>query len=565
MRRLRRPLLLLFPLGVLAVGLVWSGFAPKGTVPRAKTAAAKWERGAAVAIASSDIGVRVDLATGRVEIYAPVWEGSGEEKLAPPKVEKGEGAVVSVARSAREMTLTNADGSRSLFTLAADGRSIRERWSPAPPPLDTVVEDGFRTYAATVPAFGKAIPRPEVSIRIESDDPRDGAVAAACLDDLVTAVHPRLRQSISPFGLTNSLYFGHVFWDADVWVFSALALLDPEAAAEIPQYRLRQETAARRSFFRWDQGGRANAFGKTTTGGGDPPEAGIKYPWESSVSGGETVPGPSRFEDHITGSVAWSLRRAADLGLVPSADAERIVRGAGTFYNLRRSGRDLRATVSPDEFHTGDNDLYTNLLAGWAIRGGRFSEPFPLKLPRDARGFLTYDGDAGRGYKQAAALLAVYPLQYPPAEREAAAMLDRYAEAVTQNGPAMSDAIHAIVAARAGLADRGLKYWRRSWAGYWDPATGMFSEKRAVRRELFYTGEAGVTQAVLYGFLGLRVDREGAGKGTLVAKLRNGMALTCAPHLPKGWRSVTLDGLSVLGKRYRVVASAGDRVSITAL
>lgn len=517
-----------------------------------------------MAIASSDLGVRVDLATGREEVYEPVYEGSGEEKLRPPKTSRGHGTVVAVTRGADHMKLRYADGSLGTYTLQKGGRIIWDAWAPS---REKGGDDKWpvRFIEAQAPGAGAAISLPKAAVRIESDDPMDQAVVQACLDDLVTAVHPRLRQSISPFGLTNSVYYGHVFWDADVWVFPALALLDPEAAAEIPRYRLRQERAARRNFFAWDQGGRPDARGKTIGRGGDPPEAGIKYPWESSVSGGETVPGPSRFEDHIAGSVAWSVRRAADLGLVPAPDADRIVAGAGTFYRLRASGRDLRATVSPDEFHTGGNDLYTNLVAGWAISGGRFAEPFPLNLPRDARGFLTYDGDSGKGYKQAAALLAVYPLQYPPAEREAAAMLDRYGDKVTANGPAMSDAIHAIVAARAGLADRGLGYWRKSWAGYWDPMTRMFSEKRAVRREIFYTGEAGVLQAVLYGFLGLRVDRAGASSGVLVARLKNGMALTCSPHLPKGWRSVTVEGLSVLGVRYRVVASGAGKVSVVRL
>ncbi len=558
MRRLKRPWLLLLPLAALVLGLAWLGAQENGATPRtpprpeAETAH-KAGRGGGAAIASSDLGLRVDLATGREETYSPVYEASGEEKLLPPKVAKGNGPVVAVARSAREMRLRYADGSSARFALAADGRSIEVR--PG-------AQGAIRTIRATVPPAGAAIARPVVSIRIESDDPRDARVVAGCLDDLMTAVHPRLRRSVSPFGLTNSLYSGHVFWDADVWVFPALALLDPEAAAEVPRYRLRQEGAARREFFRWDQAGRPNAAGRTVERGGDPPEAGIKYPWESSVSGGETVPGPSRFEDHVTGSVAWSLRRAADLGLVPERDADRVVRGAGTFYRLRATGRDLKATVSPDESHTGDNDLYTNLLAGWAMGGGRFPERFRLSLPRDARGFLTYDGDSGRGYKQAAALLAVYPLQYPPAEREAGAMLDRFAAKVTPNGPAMSDAIHAIVAARAGEADRGLGYWRASWQGFFDEGTGMFSEKRGGRREVFLTGEAGVLQAVLYGFVGLRVDRTGAGKGVRVAALKGGMELTCAPHLPKGWRSVEVEGLSVLGRRYRVVASAGDRVSV---
>ncbi len=44
---------------------------------------------------------------------------------------------------------------------------------------------------------------------------------------LQSAIHPDGGMSISPFGLSNQMYNGHVFWDADIWVFPALALLDP--------------------------------------------------------------------------------------------------------------------------------------------------------------------------------------------------------------------------------------------------------------------------------------------------------------------------------------------------
>ncbi|MER3497117.1 MAG: hypothetical protein C4320_10430, partial [Armatimonadota bacterium] len=193
--------------------------------------------------------------------------------------------------------------------------------------------------------------------------------------------------------------------------------------------------------------------------------------------------------------------------------------------------------------------LYTNLLADWTMSGGRHPARPTLTLPKDATSFLTYQGDAVRGYKQAAALLAIYPLQYPPAEAQGLTMLHRFGPKVTPNGPAMSDAIHAIVAARAGDPEEGLRYWRKSWAEFFDPATRMFSEKRRSRREQFLTGEAGCLQAVLYGFAGLRIGEPRPGDRVL-AKLKRGKVLSCRPNLPMEWQSLKISGLAILGRRY---------------
>jgi hypothetical protein len=73
---------------------------------------------------------------------------------------------------------------------------------------------------------------------------------------LRSAIQPDSKMAISPLGLSNDTYFGHVFWDADVWVFPALAFVDPEAARAIPNYRLERLAAARSNYSSWfDSGG----------------------------------------------------------------------------------------------------------------------------------------------------------------------------------------------------------------------------------------------------------------------------------------------------------------------
>lgn len=391
---------------------------------------------------------------------------------------------------------------------------------------------------------------------IEIDGPvEDQQAVRSWLLNLRSALSPDGPMAVSPMGLSSGVYHGHVFWDADVWVFPALMLLDPERARAIPGYRLRLEDAARRNYERWVAGGREVGDGPLGTGAPPAPGA-LMAPWESSVTGLETVPGPSRHQHHITGTVVLGLEKAAMLGLVQQADVARFGAGAAAFYLDRSSVgaggvRTLRSTMSPDEHHTGDNDLYTNLIAERVIRryGPESQRQVSFAMPRDGKGFLTYDGDTLRSYKQAAAVLAIYPLQDPRAEAEAKEMMERFAGKVTQAGPAMSDSVHALIWARLGETDRAYEAWRKSWKDFSRGPLLLFSEKRSSDRSYFLTGAGGSLQAVIYGFLGARLDTAEPKPGTPAIRVRGGW-LTFSPKLPAAWKSVNLKGLSVLGKNY---------------
>lgn len=379
-------------------------------------------------------------------------------------------------------------------------------------------------------------------------------------------------MSISPYGLSNSTYNGHVFWDADIWVFPALALIDPERAKTIAAYRLELKDAARRNFDEWMAAGRPHATGSLGIFAMHGKAFGYKFPWESSVTGRETVPGPSKYEEHISGDVAWMLNQAASLKLVPADMAQDVTAGVGSYYRYRAPGGIMTGVMSPDENHIGENDLYTNLLAQWCSDGGRWVLPeegahrrdadattrFVFKLPKDDETFLTYDNDALRGYKQAAAVLSIYPLQYPPAEARAQAMMERFADKTTPNGPAMSDSLHALIYARMGQTDKAYDTWRKSWQDFVKGPFLLFSEKRKRESTYFTTGAAGCLQTVLYGFLGFRIDSKkqaGAGWSTNLAL---GQVLSVKPNLPKTWKSVKFKNFTVLGRRYTLIATHPD-------
>ena len=99
--------------------------------------------------------------------------------------------------------------------------------------------------------------------------------------------------SLSPMGLSGLGYNGHVFWDADLWMYPALLVMHPELAKNMVDYRYNRLDEARR-----------NAFSHGYKG--------AMYPWESAETGVEETPvwalsGP--FEHHITADVglaAWN-------------------------------------------------------------------------------------------------------------------------------------------------------------------------------------------------------------------------------------------------------------------
>ncbi len=371
---------------------------------------------------------------------------------------------------------------------------------------------------------------------------------------LRTGIAESNERAISPMGLSNSIYFGHVFWDADVWVFPALCLLDPERASTIPAYRVDMVEAARRNYLNWVKAGRPVGVGPSLGNSPPNPEA-LMFPWESSVSGLETVPGPSKFQHHITGTVAFAAKQAAALDLISAPDADRIGKGAFAFFMDRSSvdpkrGRVIRGTMSPDEFHTGDNDLYTNALGNWLLDSLSNSETKRFAYPKDAKSWLTYDNDPVRTYKQAAAVLGVFPLQDPLIEPQARQMLERFAPKVIKNGPAMSDSVHSVIWSRLGEPEKAYAAWRKSWQKFTNHPLMLFSEKRSSARTYFTTGAGGSLQSVLYGFAGLRISNTKAKSAKWQIPLKEGFWLSCNPALPKEWKSMNLKGLRILGNTY---------------
>lgn len=407
---------------------------------------------------------------------------------------------------------------------------------------------------------------------IEVDGPvEDQQAIRSFLFYLRQAIPTSGGRSVSPLALSGDTYFGHVFWDADAWVFPALMLLDPGRAKQISQYRLNTFRRAMMNFEAWLAAGRPVAGKRLGTVQSGRFLAGALFPWESSITGKETVPGESRYQHHVSLTIAFWLKQAAALGLVSDEDAYKVLHFVAGFVWQRIVKRpdgkyDWPATMSPDEFHTGDNDLYTNVLAQWVLNGGTFDKPDPapgeLVIPRDVKGLITYDGDAFRSYKQAAAVLTIFPLQFPEAEKEWQTMMDRFEGKVTKNGPAMSESVHATIWARHGASRTAYAEWHESWRPFTNHPLLLFSEKRAKPVTYFTTGAAGCLNTVLYGFVGIRIDEKEPKVAKWKIALGRGLWLSVNPNLPAAWKKVTLRHLNVRGKRFALEVT-NDEVKAT--
>jgi len=376
----------------------------------------------------------------------------------------------------------------------------------------------------------------------------EGDVAA---QQLVRSWLFNLYQSLGPgylppMGWSSNVYAGRIFWDQETWMLPALLPFDPSAVATAIEHR--EGTI-------WKALGRARERGFR----------GCMFPWESTPDGEEGAPEEFQKEIHIGGDIAYFLVLASAWGAKrpPISDLEppQVALEVAAFYASRMSpDGSIRGVISPDEGSLVNNDLYTNALAKGSLQQtGNTAKATKVPLPIKDNLYLTYDGDTGGSYKQAAALLTIYPLDMPMTKDMRERMFDHYKDRVIDSGPAMSDAIHSIIACRLGRRDEAYRYFEKSYTGFVSKPGLQFSEKRkGTPKTYFLTGAGGCLQAVIYGFAGVTVlpsgtnqDWEGSRK-TFTKPLPDGYRLLVRPCLPKAWTSLTLRGVHARGKVFTV-------------
>ena len=383
-------------------------------------------------------------------------------------------------------------------------------------------------------------------ITIQGDDQSQQDIHSM-LYHLYSFVREGTALSPSPMGLSGLGYNGHVFWDADLWMYPALLVLHPEMAKSMMEYRFERLDAAKR-----------NAFNHGFKG--------AMFPWESAGTGVEETPvwalsGP--FEHHITacvGLAAWNyycvtqdkewLKEKGWPLLKETADfwASRVERNGPGKY-------DIKNVVAADEWAENvDNDAFTNAAAKANLQNATAAAKI-LGVTADAdwmnvannipilkfsdgvtKEHATY---RDTGIKQADVNLLAYPLKETTDPIQIKKDLEFYEKRVPNEGtPAMTQAIFTLLYSRLGDGEKAYHWFKDAYVPNLNPPFNVIAETKGGTNPYFATGAGGIIQSVLMGFGGLEITPNG------ITQIKS--------SLPKQWKKLTITGVGTEKKTFAV-------------
>ncbi|XP_013358363.1 PREDICTED: acid trehalase-like protein 1 isoform X1 [Chinchilla lanigera] len=331
-------------------------------------------------------------------------------------------------------------------------------------------------------------------------------------------------HGLSPGGLSNGshgeCYWGHIFWDQDLWMFPNILMFHPEAARALLEYRIQTLAGAL-------ENARALSY------------QGAKFAWESANSGLEVCPEDiyGAQEVHINGAVVLAFQlyyyATQDLQLFQEAGGWDVVSAVAEFWcsrvewNAEEKKFHLRGVMPPDEYHTGvNNSVYTNVLVQNSLHFAAalaqdLGQPIPdqwlvvadkIKVPFDPkRNFHPeFDGyEPGEEVKQADVVLLGYPVPFPLSPDVRRRNLEIYEAVTSSQGPAMTWSMFAVgwmelkdPSRAQGLLDRSIINVTEPFKVWTENADGSGAVN-------FLTGMGGFLQAVLFGCTGFRITCTG--------------------------------------------------------
>ncbi|MBI3915365.1 MAG: glycoside hydrolase family 65 protein [Chloroflexi bacterium] len=213
-------------------------------------------------------------------------------------------------------------------------------------------------------------------IFIEGDDQAQRAIRFSIFQLLAAAPRDDTRVSIPAKALSSFAYFGHVFWDTEIYMLPFFIYTQPRLAHNLLMYRYHTLPAARRK----------------ASAGGYP---GAQYAWESADTGDEVTPvwvphrkdgSPVRIWTgdqaiHITADVAYGAwhywRTTGDDDWMVDYGAEIVLETARFWesrvkWNACWARYEISRVMGPDEYHhTENNNAYTNGMARWHLKTAR--------------------------------------------------------------------------------------------------------------------------------------------------------------------------------------------------
>ena len=165
------------------------------------------------------------------------------------------------------------------------------------------------------------------------------------------------RMNIGAKGMSGKGYFGHTFWDTEVYMLPYFVWNDPKGARSLLEYRYLSLDSARKN---------AAHYGFE----------GARYPWEAAwITDGETCPEDhfAKLEYHVTADVTYGVylyyQVTHDMDFMLRYGCEILFETAQFWrsrldYNAQLDRYEILDVIGPDEFtHHANNNAFTNYLA----------------------------------------------------------------------------------------------------------------------------------------------------------------------------------------------------------
>ncbi|KAG8437893.1 hypothetical protein GDO86_008551 [Hymenochirus boettgeri] len=332
---------------------------------------------------------------------------------------------------------------------------------------------------------------------------------------------------ISPGGLSNGKrkedYWGHVFWDQDIWMYPNILLFYPKMARHILKYRIRTLKGAL-------QNAQQQGY------------KGAKFPWESALTGCEVCPETIYGEQelHINGDILFAFRQyyylTKDLDFFASSGGWGVVCSVAEYWcsrvvwNVKEQNYYLNGwckheyycVMPPDEYNRDvDNSAYTNALVQislnfatelaislqhhvpdtWTEIARKIKVPYDSKLDYHPE----FDGyEKGQKVKQADVVLLGYPIMFSMTSEQRKNDLEIYESLTDPNGPAMTWSMFAVGWMELKKIEKAQQQLKKCFTNITEPFKVWTENADGSGAVNFLTGMGGFLQAILFGYTGLR-------------------------------------------------------------
>ena len=446
----------------------------------------------------------------------------------------------SEAVSADTVKVALRKGKRTSFciiTSICSGADYSDPWQESERQVLFAVREGRDRLVARHEKLWDELWQSDVTI--DGNEELQTAVTTA-LYHLYSSVRAGSRRSIAPVGQSGQGYNGHIFWDADTWMLPVIAVLHPELARSMVDFRVDGLPAARK---------RAQGMGYE----------GAMFPWEADPNGEESTPTyalTGSMEQHITACVA----NGAWLYFCATGDIDwlrdegfPLMKECADFWLSRVERNDdgsysIKNVVGADEYAIGvDDNAFTNGAAKAALThtreaaerlgitpDSRWSEvadnlKFHYFDDGTMREHATYDGAQ---IKQSDVTLLGYPLGVITDAKELLKNINYYDSKLDlKHGPAMSHGVMAVTLARNGRPEEAAKALDRAYRPNVRGPFMVLAETATNNRTYFLTGAGAMLQGIIFGYAGLDITPSGLSqvKTSLPASVKK-----ITVHTPRG-------------------------------